>query len=268
MTTPAHQPATWKQRGKLDSLFGDDPSSDQLQQVLANGDLFKLLIDASNLKGVDRKAFAALLAPSVSQPNYTAVSDYVDIIMARSKLRGWGFTKKHADAFSIELVACDHAGPLAPTGTSMWLGRDLAYNWAERVAWLKDVAAAEGLEYYQSFDSSPNFYPGSEVQGKLSLHAAGLDLSLWDLQNGLVPDNERPKQPRWPSLEVPDLLCLNPELLHLMDGKNFPYLMAPGLVVDSGHLPHFRRYGRRLYVRHRWAAFRWYFAAVVRFREF
>ena len=263
MTTPA----TWKQRGKLDTLFGDDPSSDQIQQVLANGDLFKLLLTADDLSKVDRDAFAALLKPSVPQPSYTAVSDYVDRIMARSELRGWGFTQKHADALWLELEGHDHAGPLAPIGVKMWLGRDLAFNWAERIAWLNDTIAAEGLAYCKYFDSTPTFHPGSEIKGRLSLAAAGLDLSLWDRQNGLVPNEVRPKQSCWPSFEVPDLLCLNPSLMHVMDGENFPFLMAPGLVADSVNVPGFLRYGREVSVYCSWPDGGWYDSAMVTSRE-
>jgi hypothetical protein len=248
----------------LDLLSG--MSTDEVQNLIKRGDLVKMLAQA-DVSRIDSDAFAALLKPPVPQPSYTAVSDYVARIMARSELRGWGFTQKHADSLSAQLEGHDHAGPLAPVGVKMWLGRDLTFNWAERIAWLKDIVAAEGLTYYQYLDSTPTFHPGSEIKGNLSLAAAGLDLSLWHRQNGLVPNEVRAQQSCWPSLEVPDLLCLNPSLMHVMDGENFPFLMAPGLVVGSDRVPLFARDGREVYVFYYWAVGRWYFTAMVRSRE-
>lgn len=255
-----------KQTRKLLGLFGDDPTVEQVQNILGNGDLFKQLLE-TDLTKVDRELFAAALRPPVPQPSYTPVADYVDRIMARNELRDWGFTAKHADALRQQLEGLDHAGPLAPVGVRIWRGRDLAYNWAESIAWLQDEVKAQGLEYYKYFDSVPTFSPGSEIKGKHSLTAVGLDFSLWDPKDGLVPNEVRPQQPCWPSLEVPDLLCLNPQLIHIMDGENFPFLMATGLVVVSDDVPNFSRCERGFYVFYYWADDAWYPAAMVRSRE-
>lgn len=207
------------------------------------------------------------LTPPVPQPNYTPVADYVGRIMARSELRGWGLTGNHADALTQQLEGLDHAGPLSPVGVRVWLGKNLEYNWTETLAWLQDEAKAQGLEYNKYFDSMPSFYPGCEIKGKAKLTAVGLDLTLWNQHDGVVPHDERPKLPYWPSLEVPQLLCLNPELMQIMDGENFPYLMSAGFVVDDDFVPYFDRLSRGFGVGYYWADGLWYCSAVVRPRE-
>lgn len=205
----------------------------------------------------------ALESPS-SLPNYTSVDEYVDRIMARNELRDWGFTNKHADELRRQLKGHDHADRLSPVGVRIWRGRDLAYNWAESLAWLQDEVKAQGLEYCQNFDSEPTFYPGSEIKGKPNLTAVGLDL-MWDSKDGLVPSEVRYPRLYWQrrsllSLEVPDLLCLNPQLMHIMDGKTFPFLMAAGFDLL---VPGFYRNEDRLDVSCYWGGHRWRDSAVV-----
>jgi hypothetical protein len=233
-------PATLKQTRKLLSLFGDDPSTEDVQNVLSNGDLIQKMLTA-DLSKVDRDQFAAALRPPMPRLNYTPVADLVDRIMERSSLRGWGFTKRHAVELHVQLAERDHIGPLAPVSVRIWRGRDLAYNWGESLVWLEDEVKAQGLEYHQYAYSVPTFYPGSEIKGRHSLTAVGLGFSFWNSENGFFPHQVRPKQACWSSLEVPDFLCLNPQLLHFMNGKTFPFLMSAGLVEGSNNVPFFYR---------------------------
>lgn len=241
----------------------------------------RLLVDEANMTAEEMEAvlrepklahgmlgwLREQLNPPVPQPSYTPVADYVDRIMARSELRGWGLTANHADGLWQQLEGINHAGPLSPVGVRIWLGKTLEHNWAETLAWLEDTAKEQGLEYYKYFDSVPEFRPGSEIKGKASLRAVGLDLSLWNPQGGIVPNDEFPNLPSWPSLEVPQLLCLNPELMHAMDGENFPFLMSSGLVVEGFSVPSFDRDGQKLSVGYGWPVNRWHFRAMVRPRE-
>lgn len=196
-------------------------------------------------------------------PNFTPISEYPELIWARSEERGWGFTHQQIEQLRVELT---HA--TGPVGVTIWRGRDLAYNWAESLAWLQNSVEAAGLEYHRYFDDTPSFYPGSELQGSESyLAVAKLDFSRWDLKNGLVPTEVRKQQPRWPSLEVPDWLALNPAYALQMDGEKIPFLMAPGFVVGSGHAPSFHRRGREFDVYCHWAGSEWYHTACVGFRD-
>jgi len=204
---------------------------------------------------------------AATQYSYTPTGELVSRIMARSQLRDWGFTTKQADTLGAQLEGLNHAGPLSPVSVRIWRGRGLAYNWAESMAWLEDEVKAQGLEYCKYFNGVPTFYEGSEIKGKPSLTAIGLDLTPWNRQDGVVPSEEWPKLKSWPSLEVPDLICLNPQIMHIMDGENFPHLMSPGLAIDSVRVPRFTRDAGRFYVRHHWADDAWCSYAIVRPRE-
>lgn len=259
--------ASLKQGKQVLDLLGD-LSTEEVQNLIERGDLVKMLARA-NKAWLDRDTLLSQLRPPTPVSGYSPVSSYVERIMARAKVRGWKLTQQHTDSLSAQLQGHDHTGPLAPVGASMWLG-NLDFTWSELFLWLEDEARDQGLEYYQYFTSTPTFYSGSKQAGDPFLKAVGFDLSLWDPQNGVVPKEERKKAGRqyhWPSLEVPLLLCLNPGLMKVMDGTSFPFLMAPGLVVDSDYLPFFYRSGRELYVHHGWADRQWHYAAVVRFRE-
>src|SRR5258708_36411843 len=81
---------------------------------------------------------------------FTPVSQYADRVLARCEQRGWEFESKARDPIMRlalkHTVLREHAGPLQPTGVQMWLGRDLAYNWAGGLALLKDELEATGVD--------------------------------------------------------------------------------------------------------------------------
>lgn len=206
------------------------------------------------------------LNPPAPQPVYTAPSDYVSRIVARSQARDWGFSNQQLTTLERELEGLDHAGPLSPVGVRIWLG-SLEKTWQESMLWLKEETEAQGLEYCPHFDSVPTFRPGSEIKSKPRLACVGLDLTLWNPQDGIVPKQELPKLDSWPTVEVPQLLCLNPQLMQVMDGKNFPHLIVSGLVVGSDGVPYFDRDGQELLVCFYWVSDNWYSYALVRSRE-
>jgi hypothetical protein len=199
---------------------------------------------------------------------YTPVDQYAERILARSRLRGWGFDGGAGDpimklAFRSNANLWEHWGILKPVGAMLWLGHDLAYNWAEGLAWLKDEleAADTGLKWNNYLkDAVISFYPGSEQSGKPNAGAVGLDLSaFWVPRDsllasggGLVPSERRRQKMqigyRWPALEVLWFLALNPQYCGFMNGKTEPFLMAAGLEVSPGFVPVFTRHGRDFFV--------------------
>lgn len=267
MIKTPNQPTPPQLSSFLRFLNEQNLTKEQFQNYLENGDLVKLMLNCSGLSKVDRAAFTALLAPKLTIP-WTPVSEYPDRILKRSKLRGWGFTQADADKLTATLH--DHAGDLQPTGISMWLGKDLKFNWAETLLWLKDEV--ESLKYsflneYFSPDKLSSL-SGSEKSGKQVLDVVDLDLeTFWDKSNGIVPGDVRPNRKKWPGLEAAILLALNPQVFILMDGETVPYMFASGLVIDGSGLPGFSRYNHKVYVPYRWGDSRWYGTTMVAFRE-
>ncbi len=267
-------PGTYKQAERLLELVGElNPTTDQLQNLFGAGDLLKQMA-ATDLSQVDRLSFAAVLDGTLKLPvpsiPWTPVKEYVERIMDRSEIRGWGLTKTQAAKLATQLATHDHAGPLTPTGVSIWLGKNLEYNRAEAIAWLEDEVKALGFSFTDHIGSGRTlFYPGSQVTSKRQIHAVSLDLGkFWNPTDGLIPRQVRAKdQQRWPGLEVFWLLALNPRVYVAMDGKIVPYMFAPGLVVDSDYLPRFDRNGRECYVDDHWDDSTWCKAALVAFRE-
>lgn len=272
MSAPANQ-ATFGQFRQVEqfilSLFGDNPTTEEVQRFLAAGDLFKLMSGA-DLSKVDRGAFKALLTPPRPPIPWTAVSEYASRIAARNELRGWKLPKKQLDALKAQLESLDHASDFQPVGISMWLGQDLAYNRAEAIAWLKDVVEAKGLTFGDyTGEGRTGFYQGSEQLGSKVVSACGLDLGLWRPTEGIVPKEVRDAYPdtRWPGLELFWLMALNPDVYLGIDYENIPGLLAPGLVVGSGYLPYFDRFEREVWVDVVSANDRWSEYFFVAFRE-
>ena len=257
-------PVSVKQVNKLLELLGD-PSGEKFQYLLANGDLLKPMIDA-DLTKVDRSAFGVVLTPAFAPVAWTPVDEYAERIMARSKLRGWGLTKTQIDAFAASLV--DHVDPLQPTGISLWLGRDLQYNWDEAMAWMEDEVTARNDKFRTYFASRQvSFYPGSEQSGKRKLTVALLDVATyWNPTNGVVPDEVRTKEAKLPGLEVAWLLALSPQVYQAIDYKTIPGFIATGLVVVSARVPHFGHDSDEVFVYDYWADNRWNDYTVVAFR--
>jgi len=267
MTTPA----SFNQYVKLHDVL-NHPSSESFQNFLANGDLL-LQMACVDLSKVDRSAFEAALTPMpalipwIPLIPWTPVDEYVDRIMARSQLRGWGFTSADADELSAKLH--NHDGLLTPTGAKLWLGKNLGYNWNEIMSWINEEVRKLGFTFQARFHASGlSFYPGSEVTGKRRLDVVDLDLATFlNPTNGVVPKDVRSARPKWPGLEVATLLALNPQICIAMNSKTIPYMLAAGLVVGSDYLPRFYRIGREVYVDNYSNDTLWTGTSVVAFRE-
>jgi hypothetical protein len=276
MTTPATRKITRKQIEKLLSLLSGS-TCEGMQNLLENGHLIKTILSYPRPIRIDRFAFAAFLAMQTTESTrplssipWMPVGVYVDHIMARSKLRGWGFTQ--ADASKLNANLHDHDGPLTPTGVSIWLGRDLKFNWTEMTAWIEDEVNKLGFTFQDYFGPvrmhQLSFLPGSEVTGKRKLDVVDLDLATFlGSTNGVIPMNVRSSRLKWPGLEVATLLALNPQVYVAMDGETIPYLFASGLVVDSDGLPVFHCNSDGAYVHGSWDGRRWHTASMVAFRE-
>lgn len=266
MSTPASS-ITVPQITKLNETLGKPPA-EVFQYLIANGDLVKMLQDAGpRLSQVDRSAFGALLTPAPASINWTPVSEYVEKIAARSKLRGWGLTKGVIESLASSLVGKDHAGPLNPLGVQLWLGHDLAYNYDEMNCWLKDEVEARGENFKAYPDASQvSFLPGSELSGKRRAVAVGLDLqTFWDPTNGVIPRKVRSQRSRWPGLEVGWLLALSPQVYLAIDYKTIPGFIAPGLVVDSDCVLCFSHVSDDSFVSGNWDDYAWHVSSLVGF---
>jgi len=260
-----------KQTGKLLRSFleaygTDGPTTDDVQNVLANWELFQTMF-AADLSEVDRDEFRALMFPPVA---CTPVAEYATRIMARSKQRGWGLTEAQVEQFATKLV--DHAGPNLPTGVSLWLGTDLELNWVEAMLWLKDEVEALGFKFTEYFNADDlTFYAGSKQKGEKQLDAVGLDFSTYfHVKKGMMPYVVRSEHPeaRWPGLEVVWTLALSPQVYIAMNGTaEKPFIMAPGLVVGSDYLPIFARDDFGACVGFYEAAYGWGGSAVASFRD-
>ncbi len=258
-------PVSQKQATKfvVDAL--GDPSGERMQYLLANSALFKELAQADFSK-IDRAAFTASLTPTPAPIAWRPVSEYADKINEWNKLRGWGLTKTQIITFAKNLV--DHLDPLHPTGISLWLGRDLSFNWEEVMACLQMEVEALGEKFtpYVGVEQV-SFFPGSEQAGGRKLTVALLDLqTYWNPTNGVVPNEVRKIEKRLPGLEVAWLLALNPQVYVAIDYETTPGFIAAGLVVDSDGVPCFGRGSGGSFVYGGWSGGRWGGRSVVRFR--
>lgn len=259
-------PASVHQASKFVRDALGDPDSDRMQYLLANSALFKELAQADFSK-IDRAAFTASLTPTPAPIAWRPVGEYADKIGEWNKLRGWGLTKTHITTFARTLV--DHLDPLHPTGISLWLGRDLPYNWDEAMACLKVEVEKLGEKFVPYVGAKRvSFFPGSERIGVRKLTPALLDLATyWSPTDGVVTNEVRKIEERLPGLEVAWLLALNPQVYVAIDYETTPGLMAAGLVVDSGGVPDFGHGSGGAFVIDGWSVFRWVGSSVVRFRE-
>lgn len=259
-------PASVHQASKFVRDALGDPDSDRMQILLANSGLFKELALA-DFSRIDRAAFTASLTPAHAPITWRPVSEYAAKISEWNKLRGWGLTKAQITTFARTLV--DHLDPLHPTGISLWLGRDLPYNWEEVMACLEHEVTAVGEKFTPYFGAERvSFFPGSERCGGRRLAVALLDLATyWNPTDSVVPYEVRKIEKRLPGLEVAWLLALNPQVYLAIDYKTIPGLIAAGLVVDSDRVPGFRRDSGGAYVSGGWADGRWSGRSVVVFRE-
>lgn len=260
-------PATIDQYAKLHHNLGK-PNTCQLQDLIANSDLLVAMMNAGGLSRVDRSAFRAVLNPSIP---WRPVGEYADKIAEWNRLRGWGgwgFTKAQITTLDSQLV--DHLDPLHPTGISLWLGRDLSYNWEEAMACLKHEVEALGEKFTPQVESNClSFFPGSEQSGERKLTVALLDLATyWDRIGGVVLNKARGSESRLPGLEVAWLLALNAPVYLAINFDTIPGLIAAGLVIDSGFVPGFEHDSDEdeAFVYARWAGGQMYDYTTVRFR--
>lgn len=241
-------PATLRQGQKLLELATQaHVTGEEIQRLLANGDLFKLLLYCPDLSKVDRTAFKALLTTVAAPVAWTPVGEYADRIAARNDLCRWGLSSSQIRTFGASLT--DHLDPLQPTGLRMWLGRDLEHNWEQAVAWLGDELGARGKRFRTFVDPSRvSFYPGSTLGGPPSLVPVRLDLEYgWNRHDGLIPGNLRLNRGLvLAGLEIAWTLALSPQIHLAIDGRTFPGMLAAGLVVDSTGVPNFERIGNML----------------------
>lgn len=259
-------PASVHQASKFVRDALGDPNSDRMQILLANSSLFKELAQA-DFSRIDRAAFTASLTPAHAPIAWRPVSEYAAKISEWNRLRGWGLTKAQITTFARTLV--DHLDPLHPTGISLWLGRDLQYNWEEVMACLKHEVTAVGEKFTSDVGAERvSFFPGSEQTGGRKLTVALLDLqTYWNPTDSVVPSEVRKIEKRLPGLEVAWLLALNPQVYLAIDYETIPGLIAAGLVVGFGYVPGFRRDSGAAYVCGGLADGRWDGRTVVVFRE-
>ena len=259
-------PASVHQASKFVRDALGDPDSDRMQYLLANSGLFKELAQA-DFSRIDRAAFKASLTPTPAPIAWRPVSEYADKVNEWNKLRGWGLTKTQITTFAKNLV--DHLDPLRPTGISLWLGRDLLFNWEEVMACLQMEVEALGEKFTPYVGAERvSFFPGSEQAGGLKLTVALLDLqTYWNPTDGVVPNEVRMTEKRLPGLEVAWLLALNPQVYVAIDYETIPGLVAAGLVVGSGLVPLFDRDSGESFVDAFWSDDGWDGGSVVRFRE-
>ena len=259
-------PASVHQASKFVRDALGNPDSDRMQILLANSGLFKELALA-DFSRIDRAAFTASLTPAHAPIPWRPVSEYAAKISEWNKLRGWGLTKAQITTFARNLV--DHLGPLHPTGISLWLGRDLPYNWEEVMACLEHEVEALGKRFTPYVNAERvSFFPGSEQSGGRKLTVALLDLqTYWNPADGVIPDEVRKIEKRLPGLEVAWLLALNPGAYVAIDYETIPGFIAAGLVVNSDGVPRFDNASDEAIVHDYWSDYGWSGDSVVRFRE-
>lgn len=267
MSTPVSVP----QINKLLALLGY-PSGKKFQHLLANGDLLKQMADA-DLTRVDRSAFGAMLASTSTPIVWRPVSEYADKITEWNKLRSWGLTETQITTFAKTLVdpLVDHLDLLHPTGISLWLGRNLSYNWNEATACLKHEVEALGKQFSQYMGTKQvSFFSGSEQTGGHKLTVALLDLATyWDpaMTPNEVRKTKKRLNKRLPGLEVVWLLALSPQVCLAIDYETIPGLMAAGLTADFGTMPCFACDSKEAFVYNFNAGFHQVGNSVVAFRE-
>lgn len=243
---------------------------EQVQSLLANGDLLKELLNAPDLSKVSREKFQALMAPPPQVIDWTPVHQYAD------KLREWSEQKQLEfsllDEHIANLVVPDHAGPYQPTSIVLEYGIGFAFN----LRVVREVLAYElhklGVPFTDTIGQQAGRFLDSKPEQRRSpqLNAALLDIGrFWDFQNGVSVREVRERlagQPL-PGLEVYWLMALNAQVFAAIDRTTVPALLVPGLVVGSGEVPVFDRGLGEVCVDSCKDGVRWGVGSVVAFRE-
>jgi len=259
-------PVSVSQITKLLEVLGN-PSREEFQYLLANGDLLKAMVGA-NLHVVDRSAFkAALRSPVV--PSWRPVSEYAEKISEWNTLRNWGLSETQIATFSDTLV--DHHDTLNPTGISLWLGRNLQFNWEEAMFCIKHEIEAIGMKSNIYIDAKDvSFLPGSEQTGEPELTVALLDLeSYGDPTDSISAGEVREIEGRLPGLEVAWLLVLNPRMFVSINYDTILGFVAAGLLVGAGERTVDFSYGSEgaIYIDNGWVDSPNKSRTIVRFRK-
>ena len=186
------------------------------------------------LEKIDIPQFKALLENPTPKIEWTPVKQYAERILKRSDECGWGFSK--SDVINLASNLKEHSGSLYPSSINIWLGEDIEHNWAEAINWLRDEVDSLSYSLQTYFEPRQvSFTPNSEQSGPKCLKSIQLDLATyWDPICGISPFKIKQTKSIWPGLEIVWLLALNPQIFLDMDGLNIPYLIAPGLSIDSG----------------------------------
>lgn len=247
----------------------------EFQRVLASAgftdaDVARIIKDAT----LASKMYEAI-RPLVPVINWTPVDQYANKLWEWQQRFDLGFTAQYIAAILADLP--DHAGPHQPTSVSVTLGKGLMSDRevVQRIiAYEMSLRGHKYTDYVAKNRWAVNYYPGCEPNTSLEpqLAPALLDIGrFWDPKNGVTIAGVRKQliaagEPL-PTLEVDWLMALNPQVLAAIDYKVIPGFIAPGLVVDFGHAPGFRRDDSEAYAHDYWDGHTWSDYSVVAFRE-
>ncbi len=110
-------------------------SSEEVQQFIEAGDLLGMMA-VTDLKRVDRRAFADLLAGSVPAAalKLWSTADVLRAFVARNNERGWGFTREQISTLEVSMPADAVSRLDDMSSLEIWLG-DLPTTFEELWAW-------------------------------------------------------------------------------------------------------------------------------------
>ena len=238
MTTP-----TLAQGQKFLSILSNiGASREQIQNLLGNSDIVKILLTAPDLSKVSREKLQAVLAPPPQVIDWTPVHRYAD------KLRVWSerpeLKFKLLDRHIASLVVPDHAGPYQPTSITFESGMGLAYDLMVVTEVLKYELNKLGVQFkdctaWRVVERAS----GPELRRDPQLNAALLDISHFgdDWDRNTVDEVHDLFTGPLPGLEVYWLMALNAQVFAAIDYETIPGLIAPGLIIDSNQAPVFGR---------------------------
>ncbi|GHU09004.1 hypothetical protein FACS189431_6300 [Alphaproteobacteria bacterium] len=164
------------------------------------------------------------LTPSLGGVEWTDPKLYHAIIEQRSIERGWPSLDKH---FNLNKP---HSGNYRLTSVTLSLGQGLDYDFAEAVAWAKDVITRLGFQfdnYLEGLHIHADIFDYSALEAP-SVRPAQLDLNAyWDTCVGCSVADSRTTH-RQAILEPLWLFCMNPLIWLKMDGRKIPFVSCPG----------------------------------------
>lgn len=263
-------PATLKQTRKLLNLFGDDPSTEEVQNILGNGDLIVKML-GTDLSKVDRKAFEALLNPVVpfdgSYPSwYVSPQQQLANVTRWNRERNWGFIP---DDFSIGVPQFKPTSPLEVLVLAVYLpdkgkGKAKVPGYVRTFTELWEIAASQQPGKYQNPDLKLDAEHLRLLEGTEERHEPGIRWVVVDL--GAHHEFEKGREVRKvrgkdsAHAEVLAAAAHFPGWIQAMDGKTVPYVDIAGyeLTFPGGdpwrRVPwlYWYRGGRRIRLSARW----------------